>query len=314
MGIDKHRVLITGISGFVGRHLTDYLIGKGEFEVVGLDLESAIKSVPVQSYSWENISKVGHVDTVIHLAGIAHDLGRKFSDADYFRVNTKLTEEIYTWFLSSGTNRFIYFSTVKAVRDYSESPLEEDANPEKVGVYGTSKKLAEDFLLAHLPSPGRSMIIFRPCMIHGPQPKGNLVSLHKYITKGLPYPFGRIKNQRSYLSIDNLCFLLERTITTDIPSGIYHLADDTPLSTKRIIELIGETSSTQPLIVNIPVAFINLLAGLGSALNLPFNRKVLKKLAGNFIVSNQKIKNVLTISSLPVSAEEGMKKAVCSLN
>jgi len=313
MNHDPKRVLITGISGFVGRHLTNYFTGKEEFEIVGLDLEQAITSVPVKCYSWKDISNVNHIDVVIHLAGIAHDLGNKFTNADYYRVNTKLTEEIYTWFLSSGASQFIYFSTVKAVRNYSDSPLVEDVLPEKVGVYGTSKKLAEDFLLEHIPPPGHSMIIFRPCMIHGPQPKGNLVSLYRYISRGLPYPFGKISNQRSYLSMENLCYLLERTLVSEIPSGIYHLADDTPLSTQRIIELIGEASLKKPIFINLPSKVIDWLAGFGSAFNLPFNRKVLKKLTGNFIVSNQKIKGVLNLNTLPVSPEEGMKKALDSL-
>jgi len=49
------------------------------------------------------------------------------------------------------------------------------------------------------------------------------------------------------------------------------------------------------------------LGQLGTALHLPVNNETIKKLTGNFLVSNEKIKKALHISNLPVSAEEGMR-------
>ena len=53
-----------------------------------------------------------------------------------------------------------------------------------------------------------------------------------------------------------------------------------------------------------------MLAKTGDYLKLPLNSERLKKLTENYIVSNQKIKTALNIVSLPITAEEGMKKTI----
>ena len=52
------------------------------------------------------------------------------------------------------------------------------------------------------------------------------------------------------------------------------------------------------------------MAKTGDYLKLPLNSERLKKLTENYIVSNQKIKQALHLDSLPVSAENGMKKTI----
>jgi nucleoside-diphosphate-sugar epimerase len=77
-------------------------------------------------------------------------------------------------------------------------------------------------------------------MIHGPGNKGNLNLLYKIVYKGLPWPLGAFKNKRSFCSIDNLCFVINELIENDnIPSGIYNIADDEPISTNELINLIS---------------------------------------------------------------------------
>ena len=59
--------------------------------------------------------------------------------------------------------------------------------------------------------------------------------------------------------------------------------------------------------MNLPKWMFEKLGQLGTALHLPFNNETIKKLTGNFLVSNEKIKKALNIDSFPVSAEEGMR-------
>ena len=100
-------------------------------------------------------------------------------------------------------------------------------------------------------------------------------------------------------------FIMGKLIESNIDSGIYHLADDRPLSTTRIVELIGETIHKKPFLINIPKWMVEKLGQLGTTLHLPINTDTIKKLTGNFLVSNEKIKKALNIE-LPLSAEEGM--------
>ena len=92
--------------------------------------------------------------------------------------------------------------------------------------------------------------------------------------------------------------------------GVYHITDDETLSTQKIIEIIGTAKGKKPLILSPPKFLINSFAKMGDMISLPINSKRLKKMTSNLIVSNQKIKTALNIVSLPITAEEGMKKTI----
>ena len=305
------KVLISGIHGFIGGNLVDALNYRNE--IYGLDIVRPLKKGVIKTYNWVNLEKIPSVDVIIHLAGLAHDTNNKKLAEDYFRVNAGLTKTIYDFFLKSPAKTFIFFSTIKAVADFSEIPLVENQLPKPTSIYGRSKLTAEKYILDNLPIDGRKVYILRPCMIHGPNSKGNLISLFRFIKRGLPYPFGNLSNTRSYLSTTNLNFILCELIENKINSGIYHLADDQPLSTIRIVELIGETIHKKPLLINLPKSIIEKLGQFGTTLHLPINTETVKKLTGNFLVSNEKIKKALSID-LPVSAEEGMLFTLVNIN
>jgi hypothetical protein len=76
-------------------------------------------------------------------------------------------------------------------------------------------------------------------MIHGPGNKGNLNLLFKLVSKGIPWPLGAFENKRSFTSIENLRFVIQQLIEKDIEPGTYQIADDEPLSTNQLIELIA---------------------------------------------------------------------------
>ena len=62
----------------------------------------------------------------------------------------------------------------------------------------------------------------------------------------------------------------------------------------------------------IPVKLMNVAARLGDFLHLPLNSERLKKLTESYVVSNAKIKQALSISHMPVTANEGFKKTLGS--
>jgi nucleoside-diphosphate-sugar epimerase len=149
-------------------------------------------------------------------------------------------------------------------------------------------------------------------MIHGPGNKGNLNLLYNVVRKGVPWPLGAFDNRRSFVSIDNLNFIINQLIEKDIPAGVYNVADDDPLSTNEIIQIMSETISRTCRIWNIPKRLISAGAVMGSMLNLPLNQERLRKLTENYVVSNRKIKKVLGIDMLPVSAKDGLIKTIRS--
>jgi len=121
---------------------------------------------------------------------------------------------------------------------------------------------------------------------------------------------GAFKNKRSFVSVENLGYIIGELINNDIEPGIYQVADDEPLSTNRLIQLIAESKGKKAQIWNVSPKLITLAARLGDRLGLPLNSERLKKLTESYVVSNQKLKKALGIKNMPVSAEEGMKKTL----
>lgn len=295
-------ILITGASGFLGTNLQNYLKISHEIETIRIRYQ-------------ENQQFELEVDAIIHLAGKAHDLKKVSNPTDYYDANFELTKQLFDAFLVSDATVFIFMSTVKAVADTTQDIVTEETIPNPKTHYGIAKNQAENYILNSKLPKGKRIYILRPCMVHGPGNKGNLNLVYQLVAKGLPWPLGDFQNQRSFCSIENLCYVIHQIIEReDIPSGIYNLADDEALSTNDLIELIGEVTNNKVRVLKIPKKFISILAKIGDKLHLPINTERLDKLTENFVVSNTKIKTVLDITSFPISAKEGLRKTIQHFN
>ena len=143
-------------------------------------------------------------------------------------------------------------------------------------------------------------------MIHGPGNKGNLNLLYQFVKKGIPYPLAAFENKRSFLSVENLCFVITRLIASNISSGVYQMADDETLSTNEVVSILGESLNKKAKLWSIPIAIVKGLAKIGDVLRLPLNTERLDKLTEDYVVSNNKIKKALGIN-FPLSTKEGLK-------
>ena len=286
-------VKITGCSGFLGKNLIPYL------------------SNNILHIYCIGRNDIGHnltgCEAIIHLAGKAHDLKKISNPEEYYEVNYDLTKQLYDAFLQSNAKKFIFISSVKAVADEVTGILTEDINPNPQTHYGKSKLMAEEYIQSQPLPEGKSYYILRPCMIHGPGNKGNLNLLFKFVKKGIPYPLAGFNNKRSFLSVENLCFVINELITRgDIPGGIYQLSDDESLSTNTVVSILASSLNVKPRLWKIPKSVITFLAKAGDWLHLPLNSERLNKLTESYVVSNQKIKQALK-KELPLTAIEGLK-------
>ena len=326
-------ILIIGIHGFVGSNLVKYL--SKENTIYGLDIVQPEKEGVKCTFSWEALDQpnvLPEIDAIIHLAGKAHDTRDKSAADVYFKVNTELTKKIFDWYMASPSARkFVFFSTAKAAAERVPEILLENVTPTPKGPYGESKIQAEEYILRALelqgvskksmvsivpgtdrPKNGKEVYIFRPCMIHGPGNKGNLNLLYNVVSKGIPWPLGAFENRRSFTSVQNLCTVIEGFLTQKVESGIYHMADDDPLSTNELIEVICEALGKKTRILYIPKGVMNVMAEMGGWLHLPLNPFRMQKLTENYVVSNAKIKKALGLQKMPVSAKEGLACTILS--
>ncbi len=285
------RVSITGSTGFVGQNLVSTLLRYFEIlEITRTNIKFEI------------------TDAIIHLAGKAHDLKNISSSDEYYQGNTELTKSVFDSFLSSNAKIFITLSSVKAVADQVKGLVTEEYRANPITHYGKSKLLAEQYILSKEIPEGKRVYILRPCMIHGPGNKGNLNLLYKLIFKGIPYPLAAFENKRSFLSVENLCFVIRELLERDdIPSGIYNVADDEALSTNDVISILAESQNKKAKLWRVSKGLIQSLAKLGNVFHLPLTTERLQKLTESYVVSNQKIKSAIG-KDFPVSAKDGLLK------
>ncbi|MFV8372640.1 NAD-dependent epimerase/dehydratase family protein [Flavobacterium sp. LB2P74] len=289
------KIVITGASGFVGTNLQPYLKTAHEIESM------SVRYFPNQQFDL-------NANAIIHLAGKAHDLKKVSNPIDYYEANFELTKQLFDSFLPSKASVFIFMSTVKAVADTVGEILTENVVPNPKTHYGIAKQKAEEYILSQELPVEKRVYILRPCMIHGPGNKGNLNLLYQLVSKGLPWPLGDFKNERSFLSIENICFVIKELLeNTAIPSGVYQVSDDMPLSTNELIRLLGISLNRKNRILNIPCSWIKGLAALGDYLHLPLNSERLQKLTENYVVSNRKIVTAMG-KPLPIQSKEGLLK------
>ena len=294
-------VAITGYSGFVGASLASY---------GGIQSNYGIDIINLRTITQLEIS--ADCLAVIHLAGKAQDLKNTNTPDAYYLVNTELSKKVVDAFINSKAKIFIILSSVKAVADEVTGILHEDMVPHPQTHYGKSKLLAEKYIMDKPLPKGKFFFILRTCMIHGPGNKGNLNLLFKFAKKKIAWPLGSFHNERSFLSIDNLCFVIKELIERDdIPSGIYNVADDTPLSTNRVIQIMSETISKKARLWYINKSIIKVIARIGDFLPFLLNSERLKKLTESYVVSNQKLKAALN-KPLPLSSEEGLRHTIQS--
>ena len=230
-------VLITGASGFVGRALCARLAGTeiralGRREVAGpwsrfvaCDLGAGV--VPADALEG--------VDTVFHLAGIAHALGG-VPGGTYRRVNVEGTRSLIEAAAAAGVRGFVYFSSVKAAADPPEEKcVDEGWDAPPADPYGASKREAERVVLETGLRAGMRCVILRPALVYGPGVKGNLLRLMALISAGRCPPLPDTGNRRSMVHVEDLAQAAVLAAKTSEAAGrTYIVCDPRPYSTREL--------------------------------------------------------------------------------
>lgn len=310
----SQKVVITGVRGFVGQNLKKYLKENSQFELIGSSRDKAAlekhKSSLNQICSYDDIcAGMLNFDFYVHLAGKVIGLTNEGDDKEYFKINFEQTKNIFDRFTEDkNAKKFIFISTIHVVTEKPDRVIDESYEPKPFTPYGKSKYLAEKYIESNCP-PDKKYYILRPSMIHGPGNKGNLNLLYGLISRGLPYPVGAVNNKRSFVSVDNMCFIINKILENNINSGLYHIADDDPTYTHQLVNLIAEKTNRKPRFLNIQIKYLKWIAKIGNYIPIGLNDYKLQKLTSDFIVSNKKIKKEIG-ESLPVKSEQGIKRTI----
>lgn len=251
----SQKVLITGSSGFVGKHLCDLLVNNKPLILKkyqrGTDVDQAVDDV----------------DIVIHCAARNHIMKEESSDplSEYRKANVEGTINLAKAAAKSGVKRFIFLSSVKVNGEMTlpNQPFSSNSTPAPSDPYGISKLEAELALLDLSQEIGMEVVIIRPPLVYGSGVKGNFSSLLKLAFKNLPLPLGAINNKRSMVSIENLCSLIVTCLDhKNAPGKIFFVSDDNDISTSELLATMTKAYGKKPCLLPIPQGWIYFAAGL----------------------------------------------------
>jgi nucleoside-diphosphate-sugar epimerase len=287
------RVQLTGASGFIGSNIRKLI--KADFISSKISLTNSF---------------IINAECYIHLAGIAHNSDRKIRSKDYYSINTDLTKKAFDAFLLSNAKKFILLSSVKSIRNESDSIITEDTTETPSTAYGKSKLEADNYILSQDLPQDKFLYILRPALVTGPGVKGNMLKLYNLSRHPIRCFFSSIPNKRSYCNIFNLAYVIEQIIyRNDIPSGIYLLSDNETLSTSTIISELSSNKLDHHYLSKFSKNLFRLLLRLDTLMGYTSFFRLLRTLTSNYVVSNAKITKVLG-HSLPFSALDGIRSLI----
>ena len=255
------KVLITGAGSYVGESVRRYIVAK-------MPDQYHIDAVDTMGDNWKK-ADYSQYEVVFHVAGIAHVNADPKMESLYYKVNRDLTIEVARHAQAAGVKLFIFMSS-QIVFHESQSlkteVLTAETKPNPNGFYGDSKLQAEEGLKALRAEGGEMKIcILRPCMIYGPNAKGNFPRLAKLACKTPIFPAWH--NKRSMLYIDNLSEFVLQAIERELEGTFYpqnrELAD-----TVEIIRYFAKAAGHRVWITKL----FNPFVWLGSFVLQPINK------------------------------------------
>ena len=174
------RILITGVAGFLGSHLADAFLNRGD-TVVGIDnlLGGYIENVPngVEFYKEDLsnlnvISEYFHgVDLVIHTACTAYEGLSVFSPALVCQNKYQITATALSKKKKNGVKKFVFMSSMARYGTQEVLPFTEDLQPNPQDPYGISKYAAELLVENISKTHGMDYVVLVPHNIIGPRQK-----------------------------------------------------------------------------------------------------------------------------------------------
>lgn len=235
------KILITGAGSYIGTSFEKYIQNckfEGEYQVDTLDMINP---------SWKEYDFSGY-DTVFHVAGIAHRKETKTNAYLYYEVNRDLAVATAIKSKEQGVSQFVFMSSMSVYGlVYSKEDITRNTCTLPTSNYGKSKLEAEK-LISAMQTDTFKVAILRPPMVYGENSPGNLTKLFSLVRKVHLFP--EFYNQRSSISVDNLCEFVCGVID-DEKAGLFFPQNESYMCTYEIVR-------SQMIKENVPVIYIKI--------------------------------------------------------
>ena len=271
----RMKMLVTGIAGFIGSHVADRLVARGD-EVVGLDnfdpfYDRRIKERNLAGVRGKARLLEGDIadrdaldklfaherfDAVIHLAALAGVRPSIQQPWRYQQVNVVGTSHIAETMVAHGVKRLVFASSSSVYGDNTELPFRETHRvDEPASPYAASKRAGELLLKTLHKVHGFDVSCLRYFTVYGPRQRPEM-AIHKFCravdTGNTITLFGDGSSSRDYTYVgdiaDGTIAALDRA-----PGGysIYNLGNTHTITLNDLVDKVGQAVGKPPIIKRI---------------------------------------------------------------
>jgi UDP-glucuronate 4-epimerase len=272
-------VLVTGAAGFIGSHLCERLVSRGD-RVVGLDNFDGFYPRPIKEKNLAALRRnpafrlvegditdphdigvaldiAGKVDTVVHLAALAGVRPSIKNPQRYYSVNVTGTLHLFTLCRARGIKRLVFGSSSSVYGKGSHVPFSEaDPCSWPLSPYAATKRSGELLAFTEQNLYGLAITCLRFFTVSGPRQRPDL-AIHKFtrlIANDQPVElFGDGSTSRDYTWVDDIIDGVLAAVDQQarIPHPafrIYNLGGARPTSLKNLVERIAGALGRPPRI------------------------------------------------------------------
>ena len=251
--LQKSRIALTGASGFVGGALLRLLLSEGH-AVLALGRRappetgaSETGASETGTLTWQpcdlattlpSATALAGCDAFAQIAAWAHRRApRAAADIALLRrINVEAPLALLRAATEAGVKRFVFVSSSAVYGTARAGVLTEEADPRPQGLYGAMKLEAEQRLSEAAKASGISLCILRPPAVLGVGAPGSSRQLFRAAQLGLPLPAALLKNQRSFVAVEDLAAALHLALTHPLAAGLFNVADPLPASSGALLQ------------------------------------------------------------------------------
>lgn len=277
------KAAVTGATGFVGSHLVDALLARGDQVVclarspekaAALGQQGVGRVVPGSLDDASSLrSLVDGADVVFHLAGAV--TASAADDGQFARVNRNGTERLAQAVKEAGARRLIYVSSLAASGPSRRGePLPDATVAEPVTAYGRSKLAGEEVVRAS----GVPFTIVRPPSVYGPRDRNQFLPAFRLARSGWAPVLGDGLQELSLIHVRDLAHALVAVVGSSRAEGrTYHAAHPEVVTQRQLFQAVGRALGRKVRIVPLPrpIAWA-LLYGVGAVADLTGSGTVLR--------------------------------------
>jgi UDP-glucuronate 4-epimerase len=269
------RILVTGGAGFIGSHVCEHLLARGD-EVTVLDnfnpfYDPAIKRANAAELRGARVVegdirdqpfvtrlfRDGRFDAVVHLAAMAGVRPSLVDPLLYSDVNVRGTQILLRELEQRSGVPFLFASSSSVYGANDKVPFREDDDiHHPISPYAATKRAGELLCFTHHHLYGTPISCLRFFTVYGPRQRPEM-AIHSFTRKCLarePIPFfGDGSTRRDYTYIDDIVDGVVRALDRARGFAIYNLGESRTIALSELVEAIGEQCGVEPILDRRPL-------------------------------------------------------------